>query len=138
MKKFLVFAVVVGLLITSCDLFPNISYDDIKGEWDFPDRTIQGKAATDVHLSVLDTEAWFDLGWNTSENSYWISCEGTMNKNVFTGTYDAWDNAPNPSIQIDDGSAIVITFSLIDDLLIAEFEGEGLLDGVTLSEGVKL
>jgi len=138
MKKILALTMLASLLIVGCDLFPNITYNDIKGEWDFSDRTIKGKAATNVHLSVLENEAWFDLGWDTSENSYWISCEGTMDKNVFTGTYDAWDNAPDPSIQIEDGSAIVITFSLIDDLLTAEFEGEGLLDGVILTEGVKL
>jgi hypothetical protein len=138
MKKLLALVMLAGIFIVGCDLFTNISYDDIKGEWDFSDRIIDGKAATNVHLSVLDTEGWFDLGWDTSENDYWISCEGTMNKNVFTGTYAAWDNAPDPSIQIEDGSAILITFSLKDNLLTAKFEGEGLLDGITLTEGVKL
>jgi hypothetical protein len=136
MKKFLVFAVLAGLLIVGCDLFPNFSIDDILGEWDFSDRVIKGKAATDVHLSVLGEDI-FDLGWNTSENSYWIGCDGSMEKNVFTGTYDAWDGNLVGDTQIEEDTTIKITFTLNDDKLTAKFEGSGLLDGVTLTEGVK-
>jgi len=132
----MVFVVLASLLIASCDLFPNFTIDDILGEWDFSDRVIKGKSATNVHLSVL-SEDTFDLGWDTNENSYWIGCNGTMEKNVFTGTYDAWDGKLVDDTQIADDASIVITFTLKDEKLTAKFEGDGLLDGVTLTEGVK-
>jgi hypothetical protein len=60
-----------------------------------------------------------------------------MEKNVFTGTYDAWDGNLVGDSQIADDASIVITFTLKDEKLTAKFEGDGLLDGVTLTEGVK-
>ncbi|MEL7556084.1 MAG: hypothetical protein AAGU26_07900 [bacterium] len=136
MKKFLIFAMSIGLMLAGCDLFPSFTINDILGEWDFSDRTIKGKAATDIHLSILD-ENTFDLGWDTSENDYLIACDGAMKNNVFTGTYDAWDGKLVGDSQIVDDANIKITFTLNDDKLTATFEGSGLLDGVTLTEDVK-
>ncbi len=136
MKKLVIFAVLIGLILTGCDLFPSFSINDILGEWDFSDRTIKGKAATAIHLGILGEDI-FDLGWDTSENDYWIGCNGAMKNNVFTGTYDAWDGNLVGDSQIEDDANIKITFTLNDDKLTATFEGSGLLDGVTLTEGVK-
>ena len=60
-----------------------------------------------------------------------------MKNKVFRGTYDAGDGKLVGDSQIVDDANIKITFTLNDDKLTATFEGSGLLDGVTLTEGVK-
>jgi hypothetical protein len=132
-KKVLIGILLVGLLVAGCDLFPSLKIEDIKGEWKFSDRTIKGEAATDVSLSILNEEQ-FDLGWATVNGHYHFAVDGTLEKNIFTGTYSGWNSVAG---QIDDTVAISITLTLESDRLTASFEGSGTLDGLELSEGIK-
>jgi len=70
MKKAVVSIIVLSLLaLAGCELFPTISWEDIKGEWDFPDTVFNGSTITAIHLSLMDpfegeSEYRIDLGWN--------------------------------------------------------------------------
>jgi len=135
-KRCIGIALLLALLVVGCNLGTGLTFDDIKGEWDFADRVIKSENATGVHLSVMDGPM-FDLGWNTADNSYWFACNGTMDGNVFTGTYSGWDgNLPSGETEIDTNEPITVTFSLsAEGNLTAVFSGTGTLDGVTLTEG---
>jgi len=125
--------IVLSLLaLAGCELFPTISWEDIKGEWDFPDTEFNDSTITAIHLSLMDpaegeTEYGIDLSWNNFDNFYYGG--GTMDGNVFTGHYlvGGGDDTEYP---------ISVTFSLSDDnKLKAVFDGEGPLDGLILEHG---
>ena len=135
-KNFVVIPLLAALLIAGCDLFAPFSIDAALGEWDFPDRTISGKAATSVHLSVMSNGQMLDMRWDTSENGYLFACDGAMNKNVFTGTYIGWDSMlPLGDNEIVSGAAITATLSMSGGKISISFSGSGPLNGVTVTEG---
>ena len=132
MKKAVVSIIVLSLLaLAGCELFPTMSWEDIKGEWDFPDTVFNGNTITAIHLSLMDpfegeSEYVIDLGWNVDEALFWYPGHGTMSGNVFDGSYDGGGSTEY---------SITVTFSLSDDELKAVFDGEGPLDGLILEHG---
>ena len=106
LKKFITISLLAALLVAGCDLFAPFSIDDALGEWDFSDTTISGKAATSIHLSVMSNGQMLDMRWDTSENGYLFACDGTLSKNVFTGTYTGWDSMLPGDTQIVTGESI--------------------------------
>ena len=82
-KNFVIISLLAALLVTGCDLFAPFSIDDALGEWDFADKTINGKAATNIHLSVMSNGQMLDIRWDTSENGYLFACDGTLDKKCF-------------------------------------------------------
>jgi len=134
MKKFALFGFLIVLLVAGCELFPNISWEDIKGEWDFPDTEFNSSTITTIHLSLMDpsegdSEYRVDLSWNNYENFYYGG--GSVSSNVFTGTYQVGGDPSSTEY------SITVTFSLSDDALKAVFSGEGPLDGLILEHGTQ-
>jgi hypothetical protein len=132
-RKFLVLILLAGFLVAGCDLFSSLSFGDIEGTWVFSDRTLKGQSASNIRLSILNDEQ-FDLNWDTVNGHYSYAIDGTLDKNVFSGSYSGWNSILG---QIDNAQAIEITLSLKNERLIAKFNGAGTLDGLELSEGVK-
>jgi hypothetical protein len=86
MKRFVLFGFLAVLLVAGCELFPNITWEDIKGEWDFPDTTFNDSTIKSIHLSLMDpgegeSEYRIDLSWKMGITIFCIG-EGTMDKNV--------------------------------------------------------
>lgn len=136
MKKMIVAGILVALVFGGCNLFPSITFDDIKGEWDFPATVFNNETISSIHLSLMDPNPGsgaykVDLSWNDFNNFYYG--DGTMNGNVFTGTYYVGGDLADPPTQY----SITITFSLNDNKLKAIFKGQGPLDGLILEHGVK-
>ncbi|MEN6296768.1 MAG: hypothetical protein ABFC92_02330 [Rectinema sp.] len=132
MKRFVLFGFLAVLLVAGCELFPNITWEDIKGEWDFPDTTFNDSTIKSIHLSLMDpgegeSEYRIDLSWNDWENFYYGG--GTISNNVFTGHYQVGGSDST------DEYSITVTFSLKDDQLKAVFSGEGPLNGLVLEHG---
>ncbi len=132
MKRFVLFGFLAVLLVAGCELFPNITWEDIKGEWDFPDTTFNDSTIKSIHLSLMDpgegeSEYRIDLSWNNFDNFYYGG--GTVSNNVFTGHYQVGGSDST------DEYSITVTFSLKDDQLKAVFSGEGPLDGLILEHG---
>lgn len=134
-KNFVIISLLAALLVTGCDLFAPFSIDDALGEWDFADKTINGKAATNIHLSVMSNGQMLDIRWDTSENGYLFACDGTLDKNVFTGTYTGWDSMLVGDTEIATDVPIVVTFSMNAGKISASFAGSGILNGVTVTDG---
>ena len=135
MKKLILVAFLAVVVCAGCDLFSNFEFSDIEGDWEFSDRTINSEDAIYVRLAVLSEES-FDLGWDTTEHSYWFYCKGSMGGNVFTGKYSGTDFNTETTTDTDTDEPIKITFSLNEGKLTAKFAGSGTLDGVELTEGV--
>jgi hypothetical protein len=133
MRRAVVFVIVSSLLVLAgCELFPTISWDDIKGEWDFPDTEFNNSTITTIHLSLMDpgegeSEYKIDLSWNNFNNFYYG--EGTINNNVFTGHYQVGGGSDTTQY------SVTVTFSLSNNQLKAIFDGEGPLDGLILEHG---
>jgi len=132
MKRFVLFGVLAVLLVAGGELFPNITWEDIKGEWDFPDTTFNDSTIKSIHLSLMDpgegeSEYRIDLSWNDGDNFYYGG--GTISNNVFTGHYQVGGSDST------DEYSITVTFSLKDDQLKAVFSGEGPLNGLVLEHG---
>ncbi len=132
MKRFVLFGFLAVLLVAGCELFPNITWEDIKGEWDFPDTTFNDSTIKSIHLSLMDpgegeSEYRIDLSWNNFDNFYYGG--GTVSNNVFTGHYQVGGSDST------DEYSITVTFSLKDDQLKAVFSGEGPLNGLVLEHG---
>lgn len=121
------------LVLAGCDLFPNVKYEDIQGEWDFPSVLFNNAQTGAVHLSVLPKDEQgnihIDLSWNDFANFYFGF--GTMNGNTFSGTYNVGND------DVEDTYSITVTFSLKNDKLKAVFSGQGPLNGLTLENGVQ-
>jgi hypothetical protein len=133
MKKLTVIGIVVALVFGGCTLFPTVTFDDAKGEWDFPDTTFNNSPITSIHLSVMgenQAACRIDLSWNNFDNFYYG--DGTMNGNVFTGEYNVGGNSPDTTTY-----SITVTFSLSGSTLKAVFNGQGPLNGLILEHGVK-
>jgi len=135
MKKAVVSVIVLSLLVLAgCELFPTISWEDIKGEWDFPDTEFNDSTIRAIHLSLMDpaegeSEYMIDLGWDVGDLNFWYHGHGTMSGNIFNGHYLV--GGPDTTEY-----SITVTFSLSDDnKLRAVFDGEGPLDGLILEHG---
>lgn len=129
MKKAVVSIIVLSLLaLAGCELFPTMSWDDIKGEWYFTNTEFNDSTITAIHLSLMDPEEGESeirvIDLHLDDTLYYG--EGTMSGNVFTGFYDAGSPTEYP---------ITVTFSLSDNELKAVFDGEGPLDGLILEHG---
>lgn len=142
MKRILMVGLLVALALGACDLFPNLSFDAIKGEWDFPDTTFNSQTIKTIHLSLMDPmvgsdKIGVDLSWNDFNNFHYGN--GTMKGNVFTGiySYNIYDPATSDLISSGTDQAITVTFSLSNDQLKAVFEGEGPLNGLILEHGTQ-
>jgi hypothetical protein len=136
MKRFVLFGFLAVLLVAGCELFPNITWEDIKGEWDFPDTTFNDSTIKSIHLSLMEpgegeSEYRIDLGWDSGETHYWFFGSGSMEKNTFKGTYhhNSGDSS-DPTLY-----NVTVTFSLSNNKLKAVFSGEGPLDGLILEHG---
>ncbi|MGB9685448.1 MAG: hypothetical protein ACPLYX_03000 [Rectinema subterraneum] len=139
MRKVVLFVGLTALLVLAgCELFPNVNltWDDIKGEWDFPDTTFNNSLITAIHLSLLgpfegEQQYHIDLSWNNFSNFYYGG--GSIDKNVFTGTYSVRGDTSDPPVEY----AITVTFSLDTSKLKAVFSGQGPLNGLILEHGTK-
>ncbi len=135
-KKLILVSLCAALLMAGCDLFTSFSIDEALGEWDFVDRSIGGKAATGVHMSVMADGTMADVRWDTSENGYLFACDGTLDGKNFTGTYTGWDSMLLGDNEIVTDAAISISYSLSGGKLSASFSGSGPLNGLVLTGGV--
>lgn len=127
---------VVVIVLASCSLFPgsNLTFDDIKGEWDFPNTA----TISDVHLSLMEPSK-IDLGWSDSTYSYWCwTDDGIMNGATISGTY-SYNKYDKSSNLVDSSSnlSFSVTFSLNDGKLKAVFSGTGPIQGLVLEYGTK-
>ncbi len=129
-STFALFSLAILALMASCTPF---ALNDALGEWEVASGTIKGVAATSIHLSVMSDGQMYDAGWDTADNHYWLHCDGSTAKNVFTGIYDGNDDGG----QIADDQQITITLSLKNGKLSAKFTGAGPLDGVTFTDLTK-
>ena len=146
MKKFLIFAMSIGLMLAGCDFFPNIAIDDLEGTQVFGSKIIKEYSADNVTLFIIksdDTSLIVDLWWHVADSEaeagyveYQYTCSGTISKNIFkANTYDSYGTAYN-NVTTTHG-AIEVEFSMKDDKVIAKFSGDGPLNGVTISDGIK-
>ena len=132
MKKAVVSIIVLSLLaLAGCELFPTMSWDDIKGEWDFPNTEFNDSTITAIRLSLMDPEEGDSeirvIDLHLDDTLYYG--EGTMSGNIFNGHYQVGGGD-------DTEYSISVTFSLSDDnKLRAVFDGEGPLDGLILEHG---
>jgi len=132
----LVASLVLVLLFSGCDLFMKLAFDDIKGEWDFPDANVKGTPAEALHVSVMgdsEEDMMLDIRYerNGGANTYLAACGGSLEGKTFTGIYTAWSEAG----EVDTEESITVTIELKDDKLSIECEGEGNLDGVVMEGG---
>jgi len=119
----------------------NITIDDVKGEWDFENVEIGTTTYEHVHLSILPpTTEWpnvavdLHLGHDDAYDGPFYMGYGTMEGNKFTGKYIQQisdDNTDNTEY------AFIVSFSLLDEKLRAEFDAEGPLKGLVLKYGIK-
>ncbi|SLM17605.1 conserved hypothetical protein [uncultured spirochete] len=135
MKRFVLFGFLAVLLVAGCELFPNITWEDIKGEWDFPDTTFNDSTIKSIHLSLMDpgegeSEYRIDLSWENGDNYLLHYGEGSMDKNVFSGTYNLGGDYTDSTTY-----SVTVTFTLNNDQLKAVFTGTGPLNGLVLEHG---
>lgn len=128
MKRFVLFGFLAVLLVAGCELFPNITWEDIKGEWDFPDTTFNDSTIKSIHLSLMDpgegeSEYRIDLSWENGDNYLLHYGEGSMDKNVFSGTYNLGGDYTDSTTY-----SVTVTFTLNNDQLKAVFTGTGPLN----------
>ena len=129
------------LLLSACSLFPNLSFEDIKGEWELDSEIVfNNYGLSSIHLSIveMDGDRWWDLGWTSNGWIDWFSSStdediGEFEGNVYRGKYVYWQE----SEQVQHN--ITVTFSLSNDgLLTAEFVGDGPLNGLVLQQLQKI
>lgn len=134
MKKLIIVAILVAMVFAGCELVPDLTFNDVKGEWIFPSITnIKGTAVKDTGLSVMgDSEAavMLDIRWTTVDtDTYFLyMADGSFKGTTFTGTYCL-------SGFEETVYNIVVEFSSEDDTITAEFNGEGALDGLIFTDG---
>jgi hypothetical protein len=73
MKKFALVGFLAVVLVAGCELFPSISWEDIRGEWDFANTEFNDSTITTIHLSLMDpaegeSKYRIDLSWNNFDN----------------------------------------------------------------------
>jgi len=129
------------LLFSACSLYPDLTFEDIKGEWELDSEIVfNNYGLSSIHLSIveMDGDRWWDLGWTSNG---WIDLFssstdediGEFEGNVYRGKYVYWQE----SEQVQHN--ITVTFSLSNDgLLTAEFVGDGPLDGLVLQQLQKI
>lgn len=126
------------LLFAGCDLFSNVAFDDIAGEWTFPSLTqISGNAIHEAHLSILGTSesaVMLDISWyagsdaSDDSNQLFYMANGSMDGNSFTGSYTS--NALE-----DPPFTLTVKFSVSNDKIKMEATGTGPLNGLTMTGG---
>jgi hypothetical protein len=132
MKKFALVGFLAVVLVAGCELFPSISWEDIRGEWDFANTEFNDSTITTIHLSLMDpaegeSKYRIDLSWNNFENFYYG--DGTLSNNIFTGHYQVGGDPDTTEY------SITVTFSLSNETLKAVFSGTGPLNGLVLEHG---
>ena len=129
MRKMLAMFLAVFTLVcmTSCEMEPTLTFEDIQGEWDLPG---------DDHISIVSEQA-VDISWSEGEDTYFAWADGTFEDGVFTGTYSHNSTVGGVSVSATDLS-ITITLELIDGQLKAICSGAGPLNGQTFTGGVKV
>lgn len=129
------------LLFSACSLYPDLTFEDIKGEWELDSEIVfNNYHLNSIHLSIVekDGDRWWDLGLTSDDriDSFSSSTDediGEFEGNVYRGKYVYWQE----SEQVQHN--ITVTFSLSNDgLLTAEFEGDGPLDGLVLQQLQKI
>ncbi|HOM93237.1 MAG TPA: hypothetical protein PKX66_08730 [Rectinema sp.] len=132
------------LLLSACSLFPNLSFEDIKGEWELDSEIVFNTYhLSSIHLSILEDDEsgkkWWDLGWESDDFIDWFSSSDSEDAlsefegNVYKGHYVYWQEGEQVSHNI------TVTFTLSNDgRLTAEFVGDGPLDGLILEQLQKI
>jgi len=124
---------VIGIF-TGCDLNIKLTFENVKGEWLFPDiDTIKGTAVKNVGLSVMgdsENDVMLDIRWTTvdTDTYYLYNSNGSFEGNVFTGLY---------YLSSDMGTTFDISVEFTGDgeTGTATFSGEGVLDGLVFEKG---
>jgi len=99
----------------------NITIEDIEGEWDFSNVTINGKDYNPVHVSILPAahgDSPYQNGVDITIGDYFIMSDGDFSDNVYTGEYEYREGDSSPVT----GLSIKITFSLIGTKLKMQVE----------------
>lgn len=122
-------ALLIGVLfivLAGCDEKITYSYEDLLGEWDFPNE------ANNPHVSVMQvgSEEWLDISWDVDDDRYLYMVEGEYENGVFTGTYDF------NLTEIEETWAIQIRIQKPSGKLTIQAEGDGPLDGIVFDNGV--
>ena len=129
------------LLFSACSLYPDLTFEDIKGEWELDSEIVfNNYHLSSIHLSIveMDGDRWWDLGWTSNGWIDWFSSStdediGEFEGNVYKGKYVYWQESEQ--VKHD----ITVTFSLSNDgLLTAEFVGDGPLNGLVLQQLQKI
>lgn len=131
---------IVLALLVGCETQPSHTYEDLLGEWDFPNNT---------HISVMQdsdtpSQKMLDIRWQEGTVEYFAMIDGTSEGATFTGTYAYSTTADNGSGSLilyygDDVDEphkdITITLTLEDDTLKAVCTGDAPLGGKTFTLG---
>lgn len=144
MKRIFLALLISALLIVlaGCDEKITYTYEDLRGEWDFPGAT---------HVSVMQSDddpsvKMLDIRWQEGTIEYFVMADGTASGATFTGTY-AYNttDVTDPENQVfldyygDDENEpyknISITLTLEDDKLKAVCTGDDPLGGNTFTLG---
>ncbi len=115
----------------------NITIEDIEGEWDFSNVTINGKDYNPVHVSILPEAhvegSQYQNGVDITIGDYFIMSDGNFSGNVYEGIYgykesEGW---------IETGLEITVTFSLIDGKLKMKVQAGNPFGSFTIEGGKK-
>jgi len=146
MKKLLVFAILVSLLLAGCDLLTNFSIDDLAGTWFFGTQTVDSKQVDNLtaYIGGVEGAYFMDLWWTVpsgiDDPSYYEFnhyLNGTVDGNILTGTYDINTNDTTDTTYNDEDAEydIVVTFTMDGEKLTISTTGTGPLAGKTFVNG---
>lgn len=144
MKKLIFVALLAVVMLAGCDLAADLTIDDIAGTWNFGSRTIKGNAVDNVTVFVIkidDSTLAVDFWWTVPDGEssyleYEHTSSGTLSGSIFSASrYDSYGSGY--SYATTTHGAIEVNFSLGEDKLSAAFSGDGPLDGIELSGGVR-
>ncbi len=128
---------VAATLLVGCPINQNpsnITVEDVLGEWDFSNVTIDGQLYNNVHVSILpaphDPESSYKNGVDLHIGDYFYMSDGDFSGNVYTGKYQYKE--ANGSDWLNEPQDIKITFSLIDEKLQAKVEAGDPLGNFTI------
>jgi hypothetical protein len=110
----------------------NITIEDIEGEWDFSNVTINGKDYNPVHVSILPEAhvegSQYHNGVDIRIGDVFIMSDGDFSDNVYIGKYEYIEGESLPVTDL----SVKITFSLIDGKLKMQVEADDPLGSFTI------
>jgi hypothetical protein len=129
-RNLLCVALALLLCLIGCEQTKTAAYEDLMGEWSFPSST--KNHSTSIMLSDYEPIIpMLDIRWDEETESLVYQVEGSYDQGIFSGSY--WLSADSTTQWTID-----ILLSLTSDKLSMSCSGNGPLDGLNLSNGVRL